>query len=441
MRHTRTARRALVTLATTAAAMTAAVSTALASSIVYLKSGNVWLTSPDGSAQYQVTFGGGYDQPSQTADGTIVAVRAGQFVRLDRSGRPLNAPIDWFGNEPPAPGSKADQFFGPYHARVSPDGAQIAYAFKQREYDCDPITNICSYQIVQYTTTSAANRSTPVSPSTSVSRDGDPAWIDNSRMVVSDPFDPQQINTWVAGHGDDGEQWWFDGSVDQNGFGDLEREAALSPDGSKLIDVAAVGGQFSPYDHLDFYTTHGPAWIGDPPYGNNDPNAVRPPPPTLSCVAAPGPVDDPVWSPDSTLIAFQLGDGIHVAPVPADISQPGSCARITDRLLVPGGSQPFWGPADVNMAQAPAPPGAGSGGSGSGGPTGGRNRGTLCSVPNLRHLTLPQARAALRRHHCRLGTVHRQHRRPGDHTARVRGQSPHAQAVRHRHFPVNVTVD
>ena len=59
---------------------------------------------------------------------SIVAVRGGQFVRMDRSGRLLNPPVDWFGNQPPPPGSNADQFFGPYHARVSPDGSRIAYA-------------------------------------------------------------------------------------------------------------------------------------------------------------------------------------------------------------------------------------------------------------------------------------------------------------------------
>jgi hypothetical protein len=332
--------------------------------------------------------------------------------------------VGWFGNEPPPAGSNADQFFGPYHARVSPDGRRIAFAFKQREYDCDPITNVCGYQIVEYTTTSAADHFTPASPSTSVSRDGDPSWIDDVRLMVSDPFDPQQINTWVAGTGNAGEQWWFGGYVDQNGFGDLEREATLSPDGSKLADVAAVGGQFSPYDHLYFYTTNGPAWIGNPPYDNNDPNAPKPAPPTLSCIAAPGPVDDPVWSPDSAHLAFQLTDGIHLAPVPADITRSAICAQITDRLLIPAGSQPFWGPADVNMAQAP----------------GGRRPEIPCKVPNLRHLTLVRAGRTLRRHHCRLGTARRK-RHPGRYRVRrISRQSPRPGATRPANFRVDVTL-
>jgi hypothetical protein len=412
-----------------------------------LNGGNVWLSSPDGTRQYQVTFDGGYDEPSQAADGTIVAVRGGQFVRMDRSGRLLNPPIDWFGNEPPPAGSNADQFFGPYHARVSPDGTRIAYAFKQREYDCDPITKVCEYQIVEYTTTSAVDRYTQASPATSVSRDGDPSWIDNTRVIVADPFDPQQINTWVTGRGDDGEQWWFGGYVDQNGFGDLEREPALSPDGSKLVDVAAIGGQFSPYDHLYFYTANGPAWVGAPPYDNNDPNAAKPNAPTLRCIAAPGAVDDPVWSPDSSAVAFQLADGIHIAPVPTDITQPSSCIAITNPLVIPGGSQPFWGPADVNISQAPSAPGGGSGGggtpgtrSGTSGPgAGGRpGDGAGCFVPTLRHLTLAQARGALRRHGCRLGRVYR----PGHsrHVLRVARQSARPETRHHAGYVIDITL-
>jgi hypothetical protein len=432
MLRIRTALRALAGVAMTAALFAVAAPAAEASSIVYIKGGNVWLSSPDAAAQYQVTFDGGYDQPSQASDGTIVAVRGGKFVRIDRSGRPLNPPVDWFGNEPPPAGSKADQFFGPYHARVSPDGTRIAYAFKQREYDCDPMTNVCDYQIVEYTTTSAADRFTPASPATSVSRDGDPSWIDNTRLLVADPFDPQQINTWVAGHGDDGEQWWFGGTHDQNGFGDPEREPALSPDQSKLVDVAAVGGQFSAYDRVYFYTTSGPAWAGDPPYDNNGSTGPKPNAPSLSCIAATGPVDDPVWSPDSREVAFQLGDGIHVASVPGDISQPDECSAITDRLIAPAGAQPSWGPADVNRAQAPGQP---KGGGGGGTPRGA----AACTVPRLVHLTLAQVGRVLARAHCQLGRIRRPRHVPRRHVLRVVRQSARAGSTHPANYPVDIT--
>ncbi|MGZ8634512.1 MAG: hypothetical protein ACXWZZ_11765, partial [Solirubrobacteraceae bacterium] len=72
----------LTALVVAAAAVVALAATASADSIVYVKDGNVWLTSPDAARQYQVTFDGGYSSPSQADDGTIVALRARQFVRM-----------------------------------------------------------------------------------------------------------------------------------------------------------------------------------------------------------------------------------------------------------------------------------------------------------------------------------------------------------------------
>jgi hypothetical protein len=44
--------------------------------------------------------------------------------------------------------------------------------------------------------------------------------------------------------------------------------------------------------------------------------------------------------------------------VPADLN----CNGLADRLLVAGGSEPDWGPADVNLAQKPSPPASGGSG-------------------------------------------------------------------------------
>ncbi|HEX6618873.1 MAG TPA: hypothetical protein VF024_04405, partial [Solirubrobacteraceae bacterium] len=76
----------------------------------------------------------------------------------------------------------------------------------------------------------------------------------------------------------------------------------------------------------------------------------------LHCSQDKGLVVNPTWSQDSGSVAYGSADGIHVMGVPADWN----CAGLTDRLLVAGGSEPDWGPADVNMAQRPSPPGAGA---------------------------------------------------------------------------------
>jgi hypothetical protein len=112
--------RILLPLAATFALACAGV--ASADSLVYIKDGNVWLSSPDASKAYQVTFDGGYSSPSQSDNGTIAALRGGQLVRMDRTGRQLNAPIDGMGS----PGANNGTFYGPYEPRISPDGSKIA---------------------------------------------------------------------------------------------------------------------------------------------------------------------------------------------------------------------------------------------------------------------------------------------------------------------------
>lgn len=78
------------------------------------------------------------------------------------------------------------------------------------------------------------------------------------------------------------------------------------------------------------------------------------------------------FTPDGTQIAWQESDGIHVG----DVGALSNCASITDHLVIPGGTQPFFGAANVNLANAPSAPTPSStlnpGGSGGNGqPTGG----------------------------------------------------------------------
>jgi hypothetical protein len=102
-------------LAATLGLFLAAAAPAAADSIVYVKQGDLYLTSPDGSRGYQLTRDGGYSSPSQADDGTIGAIRDKQFVRLGRSGRPLGPPV-------PAMGTSGGAIGGPYEARISRTG-------------------------------------------------------------------------------------------------------------------------------------------------------------------------------------------------------------------------------------------------------------------------------------------------------------------------------
>src|SRR5918992_5033151 len=68
----------------------------------------------------------------------------------------------------------------------------------------------------------------------------------------------------------------------------------------------------------------------------------------------------PTFSPDGTRLAFAEGDGIRVVNVPsfaAGCTTDG--ASPNTQMLIPGGSQPDWGPADVPSGRpAPDAPGA-----------------------------------------------------------------------------------
>jgi len=120
---------------------------------------------------------------------------------------------------------------------------------------------------------------------------------------------------------------WFsdpDSSVKELQFGTVTRQ------GDKLAFVASTQAA---QDQIRFYQSTGPA----------------PSPPTPMCAitgATGGQFSYTSFAPDGTQIAWQESDGIHVGAVGA-LSD---CGSITDRLTLPGGTQPFFGAAGVNMA-------------------------------------------------------------------------------------------
>ena len=332
---------ALITVALIAAAP------AGASSIVYEKDGNVWLTSPDGARQYQVTFDGRWATPSQADDGTILARDRTSLVRMDRSGRILGQVTALGGATTinPAP-SDADQFYGPWEPKLSPDGKRIAYTFGQYENYYSPACNCIQWGLMHYTTTTAVDH-LDSGPQNATREDESPSWIDSRRMLVWDPWFTYQASTWVDGGDWHNRQWWFR-------YQDaMLRDGELSPDGSKVVAVAATGGLASPYNTLLFFATNGPAWSGEPPYNEDIQNGPEAPEPTVRCQnVRDSDAADPTWSTDSKSIAYQDKDGIWIQQVPALTD---ACDGLSEKLLVPGGHNPDWGPADVNMADKPKP--------------------------------------------------------------------------------------
>src|ERR671917_448505 len=81
----------MLRLASVAAFLTLVIAApASADSIAFIKGGDVWLATPDGARQQQVTRTGTYSYVSQADDGTMIALAPGERLhKLSRTGAVL----------------------------------------------------------------------------------------------------------------------------------------------------------------------------------------------------------------------------------------------------------------------------------------------------------------------------------------------------------------
>ncbi|HEX8121850.1 MAG TPA: hypothetical protein VF549_11355 [Solirubrobacteraceae bacterium] len=343
-----TYRRLAGALALLALVLLAAPAAGRADSIVFLKGGDVWLTSPDGSRQYQVTTGGGWDSPSQADDGTIVAARGQMLVRMDRSGRVLGTPIAALGGDTNTIAGESFKLFGPFDPQVSPDGRQIAYW--ATAYTTNSSGDVIWNDWRDVTVVTPSDRSKPLTGDDYVTSVRTPSWLTNDRVLVAGSgMTNYNFETWQTGRGSDYLQWWF------RYVNAMEYDSELSPDGTKLAGVAMTNGLSSPPDTLHFFSVPGPAWTEGPYPETWLDDAVHPPAGDIRCQSVrDSDVHSPSWSPSSDAVAYDDKDGVWVVDVPSDL---GTCSGLTERLLAAGASHPDWGPADVDLAQKPLPPG------------------------------------------------------------------------------------
>jgi hypothetical protein len=338
-----------------AAVSLALTASAQAASIVFIKEGNVWLANPDGTGQYQVTFDGGYRSPSQADDGTIVAIRGSgttaELHRMRQNGELLNPPI-----QTSAPGT------GPLTAAVSPDGQLVAYDF---------VTLVsCGFACIDTAGRvfySYANRFTPGDEIESAGGFHDPSWTDSGRTMIF-----SGLNTWTDVLGpEDATMWWSD-SDNIGDFNDPNNQPQNVTDGEVAGGViVAVRGDDRQF--LQFW-------------GRTDSSFSTEPVPACYFSGATGGVfSDPTLAPDGLRAAWQEADGIWSAPVLANADCPSGDSL---GLIIPGGSEPDFGPANVN----PPPRSTGGGGGGGG-------DGTVDAAAPAVSLAIVRARlgAALRR--------------------------------------------
>lgn len=304
-----TFRKALNALLLSTALLVFAPSLASADSLVFIKSGDVWVSEPDGSRQTRLTTDGGYKYASQSENGVIAASRGSRVRVLSRSGQTLK-------DFPTAVGEKDE--YGPFDTEISPDGRNIAYEYFH-------YSDFWGLRIgVAYIEVASGEQVGETQTGWSF-----PAWIDNLRLMHSGA--PSTVHTDVmireVGEPNNTALDWFSHAE----AGDL-RDGDISRDSTRLAFVGGEDGEF-----LLVYRLTGDPGGAAPEYCYHylEPN---------------GKYRDPAISPDGQSLAWQENDGIHVGPLP-DLSTGCAMPENEGRLVIPGGANPDWGPASV-----PAPP-------------------------------------------------------------------------------------
>jgi hypothetical protein len=234
-----------LSIAASLAATLAAATPAAASSIAYVKGGNVYLTSPDAKTGYALSSNGGWTSPSQSDDGTLMVQRGDELYKATRSGNVLAGPMDTLY-------SGGGNFHGPFDPRISPDGANVAY---WGGYD-----NTATYDGYNWWELDISSVWGPsdhfAMPDGEVVGQQDygfPSWIDNARLLLSGASSSfvKQVAVYAVGGPDNSLVQWFS----DPGAAILEQGVA-SRDGSKLAFAAGDTSSMST-DQIRIYTTDG----------------------------------------------------------------------------------------------------------------------------------------------------------------------------------------
>src|SRR5262245_55066583 len=215
---------------------------ALASSIAYTKDNNIWLMSPDGSRNVQVTKDGTssryYNFPSQADDGTILAKYGDSFVRLRPDGTKIGNPVPGLGSDTGHSGN-VTIMAGPNGPKISPDGRRFAYWVSVRGMVTCPIWDPgCSYQDTDYTIVSDVDAFTDPAKYGAVRDYRDPSWIGNDRLLAMNYGIGviKQGAILQVGQGEPGILQWFGppGGLPQIGQGVMTRQ------GDKIATLAGT---------------------------------------------------------------------------------------------------------------------------------------------------------------------------------------------------------
>jgi hypothetical protein len=340
------------------AASLVAASPAAADSIAYIKDGNVWLSTSDGSRQFQVTAGGGYSDVTQADDGTMVALTGVRLHKLDRQGNVL-ADFDTPVSDTRPKGARV--FDGPYDPAISPDGSKLAYTYYYTGVSQDPTCFPPRCATVQYeggTGYSYTDRQTGWDEPGLGKHSGwlFPSWIDNENTLLTHAthWPNKEVVLDQVGDGPALLRDWFTDTTNGNDNGQMAY-AEMNRQKTKIAILAGAGDQQLRIYKVRTFPHGGPHgdWgnsLTDEEfpyicgiYGNKNGEKFGP----------------PSWSPDGTQLAYSNGDGIETVTIPDWSGDTCSNEGFTDgKVIIPGASQPDWGPADVPPARPEVPKGA-----------------------------------------------------------------------------------
>ncbi|MDA0164075.1 hypothetical protein OM076_27630 [Solirubrobacter ginsenosidimutans] len=339
-------RRRHITAALAVALSLVAAAPAAADSISYLRDGNIWLTTPDGARQFQVTSTGIYSYASQADDGTFIALTGERLHRLSRDGKVL-ADFDTPVSDGPKKGPNENYFMGPYEPEISPDGQLVSYSYawhhERYDYDC---------KCVRFGTDSGTAISYP-DRQTAWEEFGGPltgwmfgSWMSNDTLLRSYAgrafAEEAVVNRIGPGKGDDDMIRWLDSTFDMDEVYQF-RDGEITRKGDKAAfvsyDVAHHGEPYrTGFNRVRVYRLGG-----------------APPARPESCFYFDGPdtadlMSSPSFSPDGSMLAMQFGGAISIADIP-DLSS--GCQSPTFFKDLIAGAQPDWGPADVPLPVGP----------------------------------------------------------------------------------------
>jgi hypothetical protein len=309
-----------------------------AASLVFVKDGNVWIAGADGSGARAVTSQpNNWAWPSEADDGTILVAGGAQRVNadgsdsdgsselylLDQQGRTVGGPA----TTPASTSTPQCPTYAPQIARVSPNGASVAYSL----FFCDGFRTF-------YGPALGGTAGVQQSLADYV----DPSWIDDGRFLITHQgttLDAAQAQWGVWDTGARTAGAWRAGESYLTGY-----QAVVSRTGTRVAVLQDDGA-----DHYGTVATAKISIYAASGIQAAD-TALRCEIPLDAATLQNAQSASPSLSPDGSTIVWAQSDGIHTAAT--------DCTGA--RLLIPGGRWPFFGKADATAAAGGGTPSPGT---------------------------------------------------------------------------------